>query len=232
MRRVGVAVALLVFVPLLIAARDPRGDEAPCGPGPANASMPDLIAVDGTAQELGTAAVWRLTFAQPLVVPDSPALRIAILVRDPRLAATSVGNARGLNRIVQWDARSVDQPVVIRWVPEHSRTTFNPPVIEGATVEIRVPGRILLGESPNGTESVRRLRWSVLVSKGGRCDRLGGRPSLRLDKATSRSQLPATSSSSIDVPAAAGGRPQFLVVGTGIILGLLALWGLRRLGPR
>ena len=107
-------------------------------------------------------------------------MRIAILVRDPRLPPTSVGDAHGLNRIVQWDARSVDEPVVIRWVPEGSRTSFNPPVIDGATVEIRVPGRILLGESTNGTEPVRRVRWSVLVSEGGRCDRLGGRPALRL----------------------------------------------------
>lgn len=233
MRRVGIAAAVLLALPLLTAARDPRGDDAACGQGTASATMPDLIAVDGTAQELGTAAVWRLTFAQPLVIPDpdAPPMRIAILVRDPRLPPTSVGDARGLNRIVQWDARSVDQPVVIRWVPEGSRTPFNPPVIDGATVEIRVPGRILLGESASGAEPVRRLRWSVLVSEGGRCDRLGGRPALRLVPPGSSSPHapgPSTSGDRTDAP---DPRRGILIVGAGAVLGLLGLWGLRRLGP-
>jgi len=231
-RRVGVTLALLIALPLLIAARDPRGDNTACGHGPSGASMPDLIAVDGTAQELGTAAVWRLTFAEPLVIPDpgSPPLRVAILVRDPRLPPTSVGDARGLNRIVQWDARSADQPVVIRWVPEGSRTPFNPPVIDGATVEIRVPGRILLGEAANGTESVRRLRWSVLVSQGGRCDRLGGRPALRLASPGSGppdSPGPSTSGDGTD----ARELPSAILIVAAAVLGLLGLWGLRRLGP-
>ena len=72
----------------------------------------------------------------------------------------------------------------MKWVPEHSQVSFNPPVIEGNTVELRVPGRILLGESPDGTESVRRLRWSARVSDGPGCDVLGRRPALRLQVAT------------------------------------------------
>jgi hypothetical protein len=233
-RRIGVAVALLLAMPLLIAARDPRGDSAACASASAVGSTPDLVAVEGTAQELGTAAVWRLTFARPLVFPEpgSPPMRIDILVRDPLLPGVSVGDEHGLNRIVRWDATSVDRPIVIKWIPEHSQTPFNPPVIEGNTVELRVPGRILLGESTNGTESVRRLRWSVVVSDGGRCDRFGGRPSLRLARVTSRPPVAPGATTSADGSISQGSRPRILIVGGGIILGLLALWGLRRFGPR
>ena len=234
MRRVGVAVALLIAVPLLIAARDPRGDVTSCGVGSGSGPSPDLVAVEASSQELGTAAVWRLTFTRPLVVPDtgSPPMRIDILVRDPKVPAVSVGQERGMNRIVRWDATSADAPVEIRWVPEHSQTQFNPPVIERNTVEIRVPGRILLGESANGTESVRRLRWSVLVTTGHRCDRLGTRPTLRLATTTSGPPVappPPTSTRPQEEPGAA---PRVLIVGGVMILCLLALWGLRRLGPR
>jgi hypothetical protein len=233
-RRLGVAVALLLALPLLIGARDPRGDVMACTPGSVDGSTPDLVAVEATAQELGTAAVWRLTFARPLVVPDpgSPPMRIDILVRDPKLPSMSVGDERGLNRIVRWDATSVDQPIIIKWIPEHSQTSFNPPVIEGDTVEIRAPGRILLGESANGTESVRRLRWSVLVSDGGRCDRLGAKPALRLATATSSPTVAPEPTTSADRPGSSGSRPRIFIVGGGIILGLLALWGIRRFGPR
>jgi len=232
-RRIGVVVALLLAVPLLIAARDPRGDSTRCASTSGHGSVPDLVAVEGTAQELGTAAVWRLTFARPLVVPEpgSPPMRIDILVRDPLLPGVSVGDEHGLNRIVRWVATSVDRPIMIRWIPEHSQTPFNPPVVEGNTIELRVPGRILLGESTNGTESVRRLRWSVVVSEGGRCDRFGSRPSLRLARASSRPPV-APGQSTPDGPSAPGSRPRIFIVGGGIILGLLGLWGLRRFGPR
>jgi hypothetical protein len=226
---------VVLALPLVVAARDPRGDVVPCGSASVDASAPDLVAIEATAQELETAAVWRLTFARPLVVPDpsAPPMRIDILVRDPRIRAVSVDGEHGVNRVVRWDAMSVDQPVVIKWVPEHSQTPFNAPVIDGNTVELRVPGRILLGESDNGTESVRRLRWSARVSDGPGCDRLGGRPALRLQVATTSSPpvapAPATSA---HAAGPSGSAPRFLVVSGVIVIGLLALWGLRRLGPR
>ena len=226
--------ALLLALPLVVAARDPRGDVVACGSASVDASAPDLVAIEATAQELNTAAVWRLTFARPLVVPDpgAPPLRIDILVRDPKIPGVSVDGQGGVNRVVRWDATSADQPIVIKWVPEHSQVSFNPPVIEGNTLELRVPGRILLGESPDGTESVRRLRWSARVSDGPACDVLGRRPARRLQVAATPSPsvppAPATSSADAGRPDSA---PRFLVVGGVIVLGLLALWSLRRFGP-
>ena len=122
---------------------------------------------------------------------------------------------------------------MVKWIPEHSQVSFNPPVIEGNTIELRVPGRILLGESPDGTESVRRLRWSALVSDGSGCDAFGGRPALRLQMATTSSPpvAPAPATSSADA-GPSGSAPRFLIVGGVIALGLLAFWGLRRYGPR
>jgi len=228
-------VALLLALPFVAAARDPRGDVVPCGAASVDASTPDLVAIEATAQELDTAAVWRLTFARPLVVPDpgAPPARIDILVRDPKVRAMSVDGQYGVNRIVRWDATSTDQPIVVKWIPEHSQVAFNPPVIDGNTVELRVPGRILLGESPDGTESVRRLRWSARVSDGPGCDLVGGRPVLRLRTAGTPSPsvapVPATSS---DDAGPASSAPRGLIVGGAIVLGLLAFWGLRRYGPR
>jgi hypothetical protein len=234
LRRAAAAVALLLALPLVIAARDPRGDVVPCGSASVDASAPDLVAIEATAQELDTAAVWRLTFARPLVVPDpsAPPLRIDIFVRDPKVPGVSVDGQGGVNRVVRWDATSADQPIVIKWVPEHSQVSFNPPVIEGNTLELRVPGRILLGESPDGTESVRRLRWSARVSDGPACDVLGRRPARRLQVAAtpSPSVPPAPATSSADA-GRSDSAPRFLVVGGVIVLGLLALWSLRRFEP-
>ncbi len=236
MRRCGVAVALVLALPLVIAARDPGGDVAPCDAGSVGPSPPDLVSVDAIAEELGTAAVWRLTFAEPIdvAVPGAPPMQIDILVRDPKIPAVSVGDEQGVNRIVRWVASSADRPVAVRWIPEHSQTLFNPPVIQGNTIELRVPGRILLGESANGTESVQRLRWSVLVRDGSACDRLGGRPSLRLASETSTNSSAATprQTTSIEPASASGSRRRLLVAGGVIALALLGLWGLRRFAPR
>ncbi|HVD90572.1 MAG TPA: hypothetical protein VNB91_16880 [Jatrophihabitantaceae bacterium] len=235
MRRSAAAVALLLALPLVVAASDPRGDVVPCGSASVDASAPDLVAIEATAQELETAAVWRLTFARPLVVPDpgAPPARIDILVRDPKIPGMSVDGQPGVNRVVRWDATSVEQPIVVKWIPEHSQVSFNPPVIEGNRVELRVPGRILLGESPDGTESVTRLRWSARVSDGPGCDVVGGRPALRLQTAGTSSPpvAPAPATSSEDAGATSSAL-RILIVGGSIVLGLLAFWGLRRFGPR
>jgi hypothetical protein len=186
-RRLAAGALLLVSPLLLAAARDPSGDVAACGgsaSGPV--SGPDLVAVEAYADELDTAAVWRLRFAAPIPVPDrvgSP-IRIDILVRDPLLPAVSRGDERGMNRLVRWVDTGADAPVDVAWLADGGHTPFNPPVIDGRTIEVRVPGRILLGEAANGAESVTRARWSVLVRDGNACDRLGGRPMMRLREPT------------------------------------------------
>jgi hypothetical protein len=213
------ALALAAVVPLLMAARDPKGDVVPCGGGgtAVAGSAADMVAVDGQAAELGTAAVWRITFAQPLPVPDhdGPPLRIDVLVRDPLIAPVTLGDERGMNRIVRWTDTGADALEDVRWVYERSNTTFNPPAIDGRTVTITVPGRILLGEAENGTENVERARWSVLVRDGDVCDRVGDVPVYRLrDVAPSPSptvshQLPSRSPS--PAPPASGSRAGWVI---------------------
>jgi hypothetical protein len=169
--------------PLLIAARDPKGDVVNCVSGAAVTDpAADVVAVDGQAAELGTAAVWRVTFAEPVAVPDHDGapLRIDVLVRDPLIAPVTLGDEHGMNRIVRWDDTGADATENVMWVYERNNTTFNPPAIDGRTVTMTVPGRILLGEAENGTEFVQRARWSVLVRDGDACDRVGGAPVYRL----------------------------------------------------
>jgi hypothetical protein len=180
------ALALVAVVPLLMAARDPKGDVAHCGTGTAvTDATADVVAVDGRAAELGTAAVWRVSFAKPIPVPDRDGapLRIDVLVRDPLIAAVTLGDERGMNRIVRWDDTGADATENVMWLYERSATAFNPPVIDRRTVTITVPGRILLGEAENGTENVERARWSVLVRDGSACDRVGDVPVYRLQQA-------------------------------------------------
>ena len=182
MRRIA-ALGLVALLPLLVAAKDPHGDVTTCeGGAPVTDPTADVVAVDGVAAELGTAAVWRITFASPIPVPDRSGtpLRVDVLVRDPTIAPVTRGDERGMNRIVRWTDSSTDATEEILWVYERAHTSFNPPQIDGRTVELTVPGRILLGEAENGTEFVRRARWSLVVRDGNACDRVGGVPSFSL----------------------------------------------------
>jgi hypothetical protein len=194
--------ALVLATPVLVGAtRDATGDVTTCvGGGPVRDRAADVISVDGLAAELGTSAVWRITFAAPIHVPDTEGapVRIDVLVRDPELPARSLGTEHGMNRIVRWDDTGVDRPIDIVWLGGQGHTPFNPPVISGRSVEIHVPGRILLGEAQNGTESVRRARWSVLVRDGDACDRVGGVPRFRLQEATSTTSPVPTGGSTTD----------------------------------
>jgi hypothetical protein len=177
------ALALVGVLPLLVAAKDPRGDVKACDTGaPMTDPAADVVSVGGVAAELGTAGVWRVTFAKPIPVPDRSGtpLRVDILVRDPKIAPVTRGDERGMNRIVRWTDTSTDATEEILWVYERSHTSFNPPVVDGRTVVLTVPGRILLGEAQNGTELVRRARWSLVVRDGQACDRVGSVPSFHL----------------------------------------------------
>jgi hypothetical protein len=221
------ALALLLVAPFLLGARDPVGDVVSCSTGvPTNG--PDLLEVRGVGTELGTVAEWRLTFDRPIRVPSD--VRIDVVVRDPRLPGVRADGVTGVNRIVRWDATSEDRPIEIVWLPHDGSTTFNPPTVEGSTVDILAPGRLLLGESANGTESVRRARWSVVVRSDGACDRLGlGIPKqlLAVPLAASPSPLPVPASTA---PAADPGAGAWAWVGLGVLGVLVALtvWSLAR----
>jgi hypothetical protein len=192
-RRLGAAL-LLSATPLLVAATsDRQGDVVSCTSGAQiGDTVPDVVSVEGVAAELGTAAVWRVTFASAIPVPDRDGapLRIDVLVRDPRLPPVTLADEHGMNRIVRWDDIAADNPIDIVWLRGRGHTPFNPPVVDRRTVEITVPGRILLGEAENGTESVGRARWSVLVRDGDACDRVGNLPVFRLEPLAEASASP------------------------------------------
>jgi hypothetical protein len=225
------AIALLLVAPLLLAAKDPPGDVATCDGG-APATGPDLVRAVGVGTELGTVAEFRLTFDRPIEVPSDT--RIDVLVRDPRLSGIRVGDVPGVNRIVRWDAASKDQTIEIVWLPHDGSTTFNAPSIDGRTVTLVAPGRLLLGESANGTESVGRTRWTVVVTSGDACDRIGGgAPAERLamPPKTSPSPLPSVSAStSLPAPESDRGPGPWAWVGLAGLAGLVALtvWSLAR----
>ena len=85
---------------------------------------------------------------------------------------------RGINRIVRVDA-TIDRRTQILLLPERGRNVFNPPVVDGATITIQVPGRTLSDDEDltGTTPGLDRLRWTVIVRDEGACDLLGdGRP--------------------------------------------------------
>jgi len=227
------ALALIVLLPLTLAAADPRGDAVRCkgvrGPG----HPPDLIRALGWLGEEGSSAVWQLSFDHPLVVPDpqEPAFRIDILVRDPRIPTVSLGDYRRVNRIVRFDATARNARLTLLFLPEGGSAFFNPPILEGRTLTIQVPGRLLLGEDQFGKVDLTRLRWSVVVRDGGRCDLLGnGVPSLRMASAAPSPSSPTASAVPSTTPApSASSSP---VVGVAAIavaaLAVLTLFALRR----
>jgi hypothetical protein len=184
-RRVA-ALILCALVPLTLAAADPTGDQVACrgamGPG----DPPDLVDAVGWLGEEGSTAVWRLTFSEPLEVPDptEPPFRVDIVIRDPKVPTVTFGNYRRFNRIVRFDASGRGSRVQLLFVPEGGHTLFDPPAIEGDTMTIQMPGRLLLGTDLFGRVDMQRLRWTALVRDGGRCDVLGDeRTSLRLSPA-------------------------------------------------
>jgi hypothetical protein len=177
------AVLIAMLLPLTLAASDPRSDAVACrgtqGPG----DPPDLVAAVGRADEEGSSAVWTLTFAEPLHVPDlvDPPFRVDVVIRDPKVPAVSYGDYRDFNRIVRYDATSAHPHVELLFITEGGHTLFDPPQIDGDTMTIEMPGRMLLGADEFARSAMERLRWTVIVRDGGRCDLLGdGTTSQRL----------------------------------------------------
>jgi hypothetical protein len=206
--------ALLALLPFLVAASDPSGDVAACR-GEAGSGAPDLVEARGEIVELGTSARWILTFAEPLVVPDAVGhpFRVDIVIRDPDVPSQSFAFYRDVNRLVRVDA-TVGHQTEIYLLPERGTNVFNPPIVEGSTMRIQVPGRTLsddedlTGTSP-GLES---LRWTVIVRDGRACDFLGeGRPTERL-----RAEVDVAAEE--PTPHPGGSLPWWLVAGAAVAL--------------
>jgi hypothetical protein len=167
---------LIALVPLLVAASDPTGDVAGCGDAPGVGTAPDLVDARGEIVELGTSARWTLTFAQPLTVPDAVGrpFRVDIAIRDPDVPALSFAYYTHVNRLVRVDA-TVAHETEIYLLPERGASVFTPPIVEGATMTIQIPGRTLSAdEELTGTSpGLEALRWTVIVRDDRACDVLG-----------------------------------------------------------
>lgn len=201
---------LLALVPLLTASADPSGDVVGCRGGPGSGA-PDLVAAQGQILEEGTSARWELTFAEPLTVPDRRGhpFRVDVAIRDPDVPALSFAYYRRVNRLVRVDA-TIEHPTEIELLPEEGGTVFNPPAIEGRTMTIQVPGRILSAdEGQAGTSpGLEVLRWTVIVRDGRACDFLGeGRPTERLVRAAPSATAASPSAGTL----ATSGGPGFWI---------------------
>lgn len=231
-RRVA-AIALALLAPLALAAADPRGDAVPCLGAHGGGNPPDLVAAVGRASEEGSSATWRLTFAHPLRVPDptDPPFRVDVVIRDPKVPAVSFGDYRDFNRIVRFDATGGNARLELLFIAEGGHTLFDPPVIEGDTMTIRMPGRLLLGADEFGRAAMQRLRWTVVVRDGGRCDLLGnGVPSLRMATVAPPTSSPTASAVPSTTPAPSASSTPVVGVAAIAVAGLagLTLFALRR----
>ncbi len=148
--------------------------------GGCGGDAPDLVAARGQVVELGTSALWTLRFAADLVVPDDEgkAFRVDLVLHDPSAPRVRFAYYRDLNRLIRYDAVR-DPQLRILLLPERGQNVFRPPTIEGDTMTVQVPGRILSAdEDETGTSpGIAEVRWSVIVRDEGSCDLLGeGRP--------------------------------------------------------
>jgi hypothetical protein len=229
-----VAAAIVLLSPLLLAAADPPGDIGACrGHGTAPGTVPDLLSAEGWIGEQGTSAVWRLRFAAPLEVPDPrmPAFRIDILVRDPTIPTVSFAyrglHYRDLNRIIRFDATSTEQPLELLFIPEGGAAPFDPPAIDGGTLTLQVPGRLLLGEVGDdlGKVDLTEMRWTVVVRDMDTCDFLAaddGRPSRPLETTPPAEVAGLAPANPVAASDASGTRTTAFVL-VGVIVGLLVL---------
>ena len=223
--------ALLSLLPFLIAASDPEGDVVGCTGG-AGSGAPDLVEAHGEIVEFGTSALWELTFAQPLVVPDPVGrpFRVDVAIRDPDVPVQSFAYYRNVNRLIRVDA-TVGHRTEIYLLPERGTNVFNPPIVEGRLMTIQVPGRILTedeeltGTSP-GLES---LRWTVIVRDGRGCDFLGeGQPTQRLVTQPSASSS-RESSPEPELPSEGSGlSPWWMAAGATLALLSIGAYVVRR----
>jgi hypothetical protein len=233
------ALVITLLLPLTLAASDPRNDAVPCLGTHGGGDPPDLVAAVGRVSEEGSAATWRLTFAEPLRVPDpaDPPFRVDVVIRDPKVPAVAFGDYRDFNRIIRFDATRGDARLELLYITEGGHTLFDPPVIDGDTMTVGMPGRLLLGADEFGPTAMQRLRWTVVVRDGGRCDLLGagGAPRLRLrvGPPASPSATPAAPPAPATSPAPGSGSATIgiaiaIVVVAGVGVAVFALLRRRR----
>ena len=129
---------------------------APCpDAGGSPGAAPDLVSARGQIVELGTSGMWTLRFADPLEVPDRAGtpFRVDLVLRDPTCQPwfASPTTAR-LNRMLRYDAVRGPGPWSILLIPKRAQNCSFPPTIDGDTMTIQVPGRILSAdEDETGT---------------------------------------------------------------------------------
>ena len=227
--------AALALAPFLIAASDPTGDVAGCRDGRA-AGAPDLVEARGTIEEEGTSARWELTFADPLEIPDRNGhpFRVDVAIRDPRVPVVSFAYFHRINRIVRVDA-TIEHPTGILLLPEHGANVFNPPIVEGRTMTIQIPGRQIAeeGDLTGTSPGLEQLRWTVIVRDGRACDFLGdGRATERLVPASDPPTATPDPPSGPHVTTVEGTSPWIYVGGVALVvaLGALARWRARGSG--
>ena len=220
MRRVVLA-SLAVLSPLLLAARDPVGDVAPCPPGRDGTGDPriDIVEARGEMIERGTALRFTIGFADAFEAPDDEGrpLRVDVVLHDPDVPTVSFRYYRGLNRIVRFDAVP-DPALQIVLLPEEGANVSLGAVALGDTVTMTLPGRLVTRDADLQGLGLERMRWGVIARDEGDCDALGdGRPTERLaaeaspapgDDPSPWASPSAASPSSDDGSPGAGGLPQ------------------------
>lgn len=179
------AIVLLAATPLLLGASssDPRSDVVSCRRGgPSDERAIDLVRAEAQATEGGSAVRFTMKFAKPLAVPDREGrpLRVDVLVRDPDAPVLSFAYYRRLNRLVRFDS-TVDPDITVLLLPEHGSNVFLGVNVDGRTLTMELPGRLLTRDMDLEGPPIERLTWSVVARDEGSCDFLGdGRPTLHV----------------------------------------------------
>jgi hypothetical protein len=236
-----VRVAVLGFVPLAIAATDPRNDVGSCGrivmeTGSSAADRRiDIVAARGETVEHGTALRFTVTFAERLEVPDveGTPFRVDILLRDPDAPAVSFRYYRDVNRIIRYDALP-DALAQILLLPERGTNVFAGITLERSTLTVEVPGRLVRRDRDLEGLGLRRLRWTVVARDESECDVLGdGATTERVERSAggpSSSAPPTAPDSGAGLPPRPSSGAGPWIAGALLGLGFLGVvfWAARR----
>lgn len=231
---------MAAWLPLLVAAAsDPVHDLVACEGGTAQVGdPPDLIDAQARTDEGGSGFLVRLTFAEPLRVPDTSGrpFRVDVVLNDPSVPTMSFGYYRDINRILRYDAVR-DPQIKIYLLPERGENVFYGVAVDGATLTLRVPGRLITRDMDMQGPRLERLRWGAIVRDGHRCDRLGnGRASFRVVAGADDGEatLPPVTSAGVSdpSPSASPVAPFLALVIAAAIATAMIVWFIRRRSGR